>query len=243
MQLEISNVIKSFAGVKVLDGVDLSMPRGHSLVLIGPSGGGKSTLLRVLGGLLSPDSGAIEIDGSRLVFEKAALERHRKTVGTVFQAFNLFPHLSAMENIALPLERVHRLNRSDAVELTRDVLARFRLLEHGTKRPAALSGGQRQRVAIARAVAMRPRLLLLDEPTSSLDPEMTSEVLDLIRELRDEGRDFILATHEMGFARTVADHVALVTSGRIAEARAGTELFDAPASDVSRRFLSKILKY
>ena len=243
MRLHIENINKSFGGAPVLAGVNLSVEKVHSLVLIGPSGGGKSTLLKVLGGLIRPETGNIEIDGRPLVYGKRALQAHRRSVGTVFQAFNLFPHLSAFENIALPLEKVHGLNRSEASAVTRRVLDRFRLLEHGPKRPAALSGGQRQRVAIARAVAIKPRLLLFDEPTSSLDPEMTSEVLDLILELRGEGLDFILATHEMGFARVIADHAAFLSCGRIVEARRGRDLFDAPEDDSSRKFLSKILKY
>jgi polar amino acid transport system ATP-binding protein len=187
-------------------------------VLIGPSGGGKSTLLRILGGLEHPDSGEVELDGERVVFTEEALLRHRRTVGTVFQAFNLFPHLTALQNITLPLEKVHGRTPAQAQETARQLLARFRLEAHAGKRPADLSGGQRQRVAIARALSSKPRLLLFDEPTSALDPEMTSEVLDTILELREEGLDFILVTHEMGFARRVADQVAFLADGRIVEA-------------------------
>ena len=146
------------------------------------------------------------------------LLRHRRTIGTVFQAFNLFPHLTALQNITLPLEKVHGHAAPEAEEIARRLLARFRLENHAAKRPAELSGGQRQRIAIARAVAIKPRLLLFDEPTSALDPEMTAEVLDMIKELREEGRDFILVTHEMGFARRVADQGAFLAGGPHCEA-------------------------
>jgi polar amino acid transport system ATP-binding protein len=215
----------------------------HTLALIGPSGGGKSTLLRIIAGLEHPDSGTVEINGGRVAFEEASLLRHRRTIGTVFQAFNLFPHLTALQNITLPLEKVHGHSAPEAEEMARRLLARFRLEDHAGKRPAELSGGQRQRVAIARAVSIKPRLLLLDEPTSALDPEMSAEVLDMIQELREEGRDFILVTHEMGFARQVADQAAFLAGGRVVEAGPMARLFDAPASPQTRDFLSRILKY
>ena len=214
----------------------------HTLVLIGPSGGGKSTLLRIIAGLEYPDAGEVEINGERVVFQEAALQRHRRTIGTVFQSFNLFPHLTALQNITLPLEKVHGHSAAAAEEIARQFLARFRLEKHAAKRPAELSGGQRQRVAIARAISIKPRLLLFDEPTSALDPEMTAEVLDMIKELRDEGRDFILVTHEMGFARQVADQVALLADGRIMEAGPVAQVFEQPASAASREFLAKVLE-
>jgi polar amino acid transport system ATP-binding protein len=214
-----------------------------ALVMVGPSGGGKSTLLRILGGLEHPDSGEVELNGERMDFTEAALLRHRRTVGTVFQAYNLFPHLTALQNITLPLEKVHGRSPAQAEDAARQLLARFRLEAHAGKRPADLSGGQRQRVAIARALSGKPRLLLLDEPTSALDPEMTSEVLDMILELRQQGLDFILVTHEMGFARRVADQAAFLADGRIVEAGPAGQLFDAPVSLKTRAFLDKILKY
>ena len=227
----------------MLDGVSLDLEKVHTLVLIGPSGGGKSTLLRIIAGLEYPDSGEVEINGERVVFQEEALLRHRRTIGTVFQAFNLFPHLTALQNITLPLEKVHGHAPAEAEEIARQLLARFRLEKHAAKRPAELSGGQRQRVAIARAVSIKPRLLLFDEPTSALDPEMTAEVLDMIKELRDEGRDFILVTHEMGFARQIGDQVALLAEGRIVEVGAVGQIFEKPASAQSRDFLAKVLKY
>jgi polar amino acid transport system ATP-binding protein len=243
MKLKLSEVTKRFDGHLVLDGISLALEKVHTLVLIGPSGGGKSTLLRIIAGLEYPDSGEVVIDDETVQFQEAALLQHRRTIGTVFQAFNLFPHLTALQNITLPLEKVHRHSPAEAEEIARQFLARFRLENHASKRPAELSGGQRQRVAIARAVSIKPKLLLFDEPTSALDPEMTAEVLDMIRELREEGRDFILVTHEMGFARQVADQVALLADGRIVEAGAVAQVFENPSSAASRDFLSKVLKY
>jgi len=243
MKLKLEGVGKSFGNYRALDSVSLDLEKVHTLVLIGPSGGGKSTLLRILAGLEYPDSGRIEINGEAILFEEEFLLRHRRTIGTVFQAFNLFPHLTALENITLPLEVVHRVPPSDAVEIARQILSRFRLDKHASKRPAELSGGQRQRVAIARAVSIKPRFLLLDEPTSALDPEMSGEVLDLIRELRDEGRDFVLVTHEMSFARRIADQVAFLADGRLVEAGDVRCIFEAPSSPQTRDFLQRILKH
>lgn len=243
MKLGLEQICKRFDGHPVLENVSLRLEKVHTLALIGPSGGGKSTLLRIVAGLEHPDSGAVEINGERVVFEEERLREHRRTIGTVFQAFNLFPHLTALQNITLPLEKVHGHAPAAAEEIARQLLGRFRLESHAHKRPAELSGGQRQRVAIARAISIKPRLLLFDEPTSALDPEMTAEVLDMIRELREEGRDFILVTHEMGFARRVADQAAFLAEGRIIEAGPVAQLFDAPAAPATRDFLARVLKY
>jgi polar amino acid transport system ATP-binding protein len=243
VKLGLHQLSKRFDGHLVVDGISLQLEKVHTLVLIGPSGGGKSTLLRIIAGLEHPDAGTVEINGERVVFEEESLRQHRRTIGTVFQAFNLFPHLTALQNITLPLEKVHGHAPVEAEKIARQLLERFRLENHAAKRPAELSGGQRQRVAIARAVSIKPRLLLFDEPTSALDPEMTAEVLDMIRELRDEGRDFILVTHEMGFARQVADQAAFLADGRIVEAGPAAQLFDASASPQTRDFLAKVLKY
>jgi polar amino acid transport system ATP-binding protein len=185
----------------------------------------------------------VEIDGETVHYTEEALLQHRRTIGTVFQAFNLFPHLTALQNITLPLEKAHHRAPAEAEETARQLLGRFRLEKHADKKPAALSGGQRQRVAIARAVAIKPRLLLFDEPTSALDPEMTAEILDVIKELREEGRRFILVTHEMGFARQLGGHAALLADGRIIESGNINEIFDHPAQPQTRDFLSRILKY
>jgi len=254
VKLRVSAVSKTFGATRVLDRVTLDFDAVASLVLIGPSGGGKSTLLRILAGLEYPDpvlnsDGAfacwprVEINNEAVVFDERALAAHRRKIGVVFQAFNLFPHLTALENVTLPLEKVHGVAPAEARDRARQTLARFRLAPHADKKPAALSGGQRQRVAIARAIAIRPRLLLFDEPTSALDPEMTGEVLGVIEELREEGRDFILVTHEMGFARRVADQVALLADGRIVESGSAAQIFGAPEHEVSRQFLSKVLRY
>ena len=241
MDLAISDLSKSFAHHLVLDRISLKVSGSHALVLIGPSGGGKSTLLRILAGLEKPDSGTLTINGQQLAFEEASLRAYRSRIGVVFQAFNLFPHLSALENVTLPLEKVHAVPSREAEERAREVLARFRLKEHLHKRPGQLSGGQKQRVAIARALSMNPKLLLFDEPTSALDPEMTAEVLDVINTLKEEGRDFVLVTHEMGFARQVADELLFLADGKLVEH--GTGLFEAPQSEQARRFLERVLKY
>lgn len=243
MKLKVDRVSKSFDGRVVLDAMSLVLEKVHTLALIGPSGGGKSTLLRIIAGLEYPCSGSVEINGESIVFQEEKLLAHRRTIGTVFQAFNLFPHLTALQNITLPLEKAHGMTSAAAEDIAHQLLARFRLESHATKRPAALSGGQRQRVAIARAVSIKPRLLLFDEPTSALDPEMTAEVLDMIKELREEGRDFILVTHEMGFARKVADQVVLLADGKIVEVASAGQIFDHPQKPQTRDFLAKILKY
>jgi polar amino acid transport system ATP-binding protein len=243
MRLHIRQVSKRFGEHVVLQELSLDMEKVHTLVLIGPSGGGKSTLLRIVAGLEFPDTGSVEINGEKMIFQEQKLLEHRRTVGTVFQAFNLFPHLTALANITLPLEQVHRHLPAEAENIARQLMARFRLEKHAAKFPAELSGGQRQRVAIARAISVKPRLLLFDEPTSALDPEMTADVLDMIKELRDEGRDSILVTHEMGFARQIADQVALLADGKIVEAGTVEQIFEHPTRPESRQFLAKILKY
>ncbi len=243
MQLELTDIHKSFAGQPALNGVSLSIPEFHALALIGPSGGGKSTLLRIIAGLEVPDRGIVIINGTPLPVGEEELRRHRCSIGTVFQAFNLFPHLTALENIVLPLVQVHGYGRESAVEYAGQLLQRFQLQAHGHKRPAQLSGGQQQRVAIARAVAIKPRFLLFDEPTSALDPEMTAEVLDFIAELRAEGRDLIIVTHNMGFARQVADQCLFLADGRVAENGPAAEIFASPRQQLVRNFFTKVLRY
>jgi polar amino acid transport system ATP-binding protein len=243
VHLILSELRKSFAGKIVLDDVTADFGEVRTLVLIGPSGGGKSTLLRIVAGLETPDAGSVALDGERIDFREENLRAHRRRLGVVFQSFNLFPHVSALTNVTLPLEKVHGRSAAEAEAIARETLRRFQLEEHANKRPAELSGGQKQRVAIARAIAIKPRLLLFDEPTSALDPEMTAEVLDVIEELKEEGLDFILVTHEMGFARHVGDVVAFLADGRIVESGPAEELFAAPQSAPCRDFLSRVLKY
>lgn len=243
MNLRLDGVRKAFAGRIVLDGITADFGTAGAVVFIGPSGGGKSTLLRTIAGLEAPDAGTVSLEGEVVDYgSEEKLRRHRRRLGVVFQAFNLFPHLTALENITLALEKVHGRSGNEARETAMATLRRFALDAHAGKKPAELSGGQKQRVAIARAIAVQPRLLLFDEPTSALDPEMTSEVLGLIEELKSEGRSFILVTHEMGFARRVGDTVAFLADGRIVEETAA-HLFDAPQSAECREFLAKVLRY
>ncbi|HOV86101.1 MAG TPA: amino acid ABC transporter ATP-binding protein [Syntrophobacteraceae bacterium] len=243
MQLSLRGISQTFGTQRVLDEIGLEISDFHALVVIGPSGGGKSTLLRILAGLLVPDRGEMEINGRPVVFSEERLREYRRNLGTVFQSFNLFPHLTALENVTLPLEKVHGYGRKEAVAHAREVLARFRLEEHAFKRPGELSGGQQQRVAIARAVAVKPRFLLMDEPTSALDPEMTSEVLEVIETLRAEGRDLILVTHHMGFARHIGDHCVFLADGRIRASGPPGDLFLHPSDPLLQRFLSRVLRY
>ncbi len=243
MRLEIERLSKAFGPQRVLDEISLNFDQVHTLALIGPSGGGKSTLLRIIAGLEIPDEGTIALNGQEVIYRERELREHRRSIGTVFQAYNLFPHLTAFENITLPLEKVHGIPPAEALVKAEQILERFQLLEHGHKPPAQLSGGQRQRVAIARAISIRPKLLLFDEPTSALDPEMTAEVLDLIEELRHENRDFVLVTHQMGFAHRIADRIALLTGGKIAEVGTPQQILDQPRLEVTRQFLAKVMKY
>jgi polar amino acid transport system ATP-binding protein len=243
LKLRISNLSKRFDAHQALDSLSLAFEHTHSLVLIGPSGGGKTTLLRTLAGLEIPDSGSVELNGEAIEFQESALLHYRRTVGVVFQAFNLFPHLTALENIVLPLQKVHNHTPAQARDIALQLLRRFLLDAHADKKPAALSGGQRQRVAIARAIAVKPCVVLFDEPTSALDPEMTAEVLDAIEQLREEGTDLILVTHEMGFARLAADRVAFLSQGRVLEFGETKAVFDAPKTQECQRFLGTVLKY
>jgi polar amino acid transport system ATP-binding protein len=243
MKLEFRGVSMRFGAHLVIDDLSATLEFAHTLALIGPSGGGKSTLLRLIGGLIAPTAGCILADGEPLPLDEPSLRAYRAKLGIVFQAFNLFPHLSALENIRLPLIRVHGIEPARASKLSLEILDRFQLADHAHKHPAALSGGQRQRVAIARAVAIQPRVLLLDEPTSALDPEMTAEVLELVDELRSEGRPLILVTHEMGFARHTADLVAFVSAGKLLEVDAPEAFFSSPREPESQRFLQRVLRY
>ena len=243
MKIQLRGVTKKFGSQTVLDAVDFEVEFAHTLALIGPSGGGKSTLLRLLAGLDSPDAGEILLNGEPLPQDEESLRLHRSRTGIVFQAYNLFPHLSALGNVMLPLTAVHGLDAATARDRAMDVLERFHLAEHAAKQPGQLSGGQRQRVAIARALAVDPAFLLLDEPTSALDPEMTAEVLDVIAELRESGKPIILVTHEMGFARRSADRVAFIAQGGVLECASAAEFFDNPSKPVVKQFLERILKY
>jgi polar amino acid transport system ATP-binding protein len=243
MNLTFDHLTKRYADHTVIDHITATLEFPHVLALLGPSGGGKSTLLRLIGGLESPESGSLTIDGEPVPTAEKPLRHYRSQIGTVFQSWNLFPHLDALANIMLPLTAVHGLSPDEARTRALELLERLHLADHAHKRPAELSGGQRQRVAIARAVAIRPKLLLFDEPTSALDPEMTAEVLEVIADLKSEGRTFILVTHAMNFARTVADQVSFLANGQIIEQAPANEFFTAPSSEVAQRFLDRVLKY
>lgn len=244
MSLQLRGIAKAFADRAVLHDLTADFGESRATVFIGPSGGGKSTLLRMIAGLEAPDHGEVRLDGELVPFgDEAALRRYRQKLGVVFQAFNLFPHLTALENLTLPLEKVHGKPTAEAKEIALAALERLRLSEHVWKRPAELSGGQKQRVAIARALAVQPQVVLFDEPTSALDPEMTAEVLDAIEQLKQEGRRFILVTHQMGFARRIADFVCFLAAGRIVESGPPAALFDAPQSAECQAFLARVLRY
>lgn len=243
MNLNITNLTKIYGEQTVLDKLCLKLKDVHSLVIIGPSGGGKSTLLRILAGLEPPEDGIITINNESVPSDEKELRDYRKGVGVVFQAFNLFPHLSAIENITLPLIKVHKLSEKDAKSRAISLFERFQLEEHIHKKPSQLSGGQQQRVAIIRAMALDAKFLLLDEPTSALDPALTSEVLDTILTLRREQKDLILITHEMGFAKNVADHIIFVDQGKVLEQGLPEEILKTPKTDELKAFLGKTLKY
>lgn len=244
MSIETHGLTKQYDSTVALRDVSVSVGDDvQVLALIGPSGGGKSTFLRLIGGLERPGSGSVSVDGKTLPDGARALLEWRKRNGFLFQAFNLFPHLTAEENVILPLVEVHEIPREEATAGAREVLSRFGLGDHLAKQPGQLSGGQQQRVALARAIAHRPRWLLLDEPTSALDPEMKAEVLDLIDELRKNGQRIILSTHEMGFARRAADHVVFLSGGRKLEESNAERLFTSPETAEVRSFLQKVMKW
>lgn len=243
MRIELAGVSKTFSdGHRALDCITYSEDF-NALAVIGPSGGGKSTLLRILGGLIAPTSGGVAIDGSKVSFDEKRLIQYRRQIGFVFQSKGLFNHLTARQNIILPLVNVHGYTKTSAEEAADNLLDRFGLAGAGHKFPHELSGGQQQRVAIARAVAVKPKLLLLDEPTSALDPELTGEVLDLLNELRNDGLNIILVTHEMGFAKKACDKLMFIVNGRLAECGDSEMLFTRPKTAELAGFLSKVLEW
>ena len=243
MQLEFRDISKRFGEHQVLRQITLSVPEFQSLAIIGPSGGGKTTLLRIIAGLEKPEAGQLSINGQQVDFAEESLLVHRRRIGTVFQAYNLFPHLTARENVLLPLVKVHGYSKEEACAIVDTLFDRFQLSDRANRRPAELSGGQQQRVAIVRAIAIKPRFLIFDEPTSALDPEMTAEVLDFIAELRAEKRELIIVTHNMGFAREVSDHCLFIAEGNVLESRPSADLFHAPQSPLLANFLGKVLRY
>jgi general L-amino acid transport system ATP-binding protein len=248
--VEIQGVNKSFGPVRVLKGVDLQVAKGEVLVIIGASGSGKSTLIRCVNGLEAFQQGRIVVDGCELpceddreLGEEKRLNEVRKGVGMVFQQFNLFPHKTVLQNISLAPMRVRRKSQAEADATGMRLLERVGLQDHAAKFPGQLSGGQQQRVAIARALAMEPHVMLFDEPTSALDPEMVGEVLDVMRELAAEGMTMMVVTHEMGFAREVANRVVFIDRGKVLEEGTPAQIFDSPQEERTRLFLSRVLKH
>lgn len=240
--LELRHIRKSFAGQRVLDDVTLEIEEHQVVCLIGPSGSGKSTLLRCINGLEAIDAGEILIHGDRITGPGVDVDALRRDVGIVFQSFNLFPHMSVLENVTLAPIRVLKQQRDAAERHARQLLGRIGLEEKATEYPDRLSGGQQQRVAIVRALAMGPMVLLLDEITSALDPELVAEVLQIVRELARDGMTMLLATHEMGFAREVANKVCFLCDGGIYEEGTPEQIFAAPRYDRTRAFLRRIVE-
>ncbi|MET9955913.1 amino acid ABC transporter ATP-binding protein [Streptomyces sp. NPDC006339] len=241
--IELRGVNKHYGTLHVLQDIHLTVGRGEVVVVIGPSGSGKSTLCRAVNRLEAVESGEIVIDGRPLPEEGKALARLRAEVGMVFQSFNLFAHKTVLANVSLAQIKVRKRRREEADRRSRELLERVGLAAHADKFPAQLSGGQQQRVAIARALAMDPKALLFDEPTSALDPEMINEVLEVMRQLADEGMTMVVVTHEMGFARSAAHRVVFMADGRIVEDRTPEDFFTAPRSERAKDFLSKILTH
>ncbi len=239
--VSINNVTNQYGQLKALDNVSLDVKDGEKVVIIGPSGSGKSTLLRSVNQLETIDTGRIYIDGVDLNNEKTDINKVREEVGMVFQSFNVFPHKTVMENLNLAQTVVRKRSVKEATEISKQLLEKVGIFEKANEYPEKLSGGQQQRVAIARALAMKPKIMLFDEPTSALDPEMIGEVLDVMIQLAKEGMTMIVVTHEMGFAREVADRVIFMDQGKIVEQGTPVEFFEQTKNERAKTFLSQIL--
>ena len=241
--VELTHVEKHYGDLHVLKDINLTVKKGEVLVIVGPSGSGKSTMCRTINRLEIIDSGDIRIDGKPLPQEGKELASLRAEVGMVFQSFNLFANKTILENVTLAPIKVRHMDKKAAEDLAMDLLARVGVASQASKMPSQLSGGQQQRVAIARALAMQPKVMLFDEPTSALDPEMVNEVLDVMVELAHEGMTMLCVTHEMGFARKVADKVVFMSDGQILEQSTPEDFFENPKTDRAKDFLSKILTH
>lgn len=241
--ISIQNLHKYFGEVQAVKGVDLTVDRGEVVVIVGPSGSGKSTVLRCINLLEEPTAGVVTIDGEVLGSDGVDINVVRAEIGMVFQQFNLFPHLTALENVTIAQRLVRRRGSDEADEVGMQQLARVGIPEKADSYPHQLSGGQQQRVAIARALAMDPKIMLFDEPTSALDPEMIKEVLDVMLALANEGMTMVVVTHEMGFARAAANRVVFMDEGEVVEMAPPDELFGNPRHDRTKMFLSQILEY
>ena len=240
--ITVKNLQKSFGDLHVLRGVDQEISKGEKLVLIGPSGSGKTTFLRCLNLLEEPTGGQIIFEGTDITDPKCDINKIRQRMGMVFQQFNLFPHLSVMRNITLAPVKLGLMSKHEAEEKAMTLLERVGLPDKAHNYPRQLSGGQQQRIAIVRALAMNPDVLLFDEPTSALDPEMVGEVLDVMTQLANDGMTMVVVTHEMGFARSVADHVIFMDGGYIVEEGTPHDIFDNPQQPRTQDFLRKVLK-
>ena len=241
--VELTHVEKHYGDLHVLKDINLTVAKGEVLVVVGPSGSGKSTMCRTINRLETIDSGDIRIDGKPLPQEGKELAKLRAEVGMVFQSFNLFANKTILENVTLAPIKVRHMDKKEAEDLAMDLLGRVGVASQASKMPSQLSGGQQQRVAIARALAMQPKVMLFDEPTSALDPEMVNEVLDVMVELAHEGMTMLCVTHEMGFARKVADKVVFMADGQILEQSTPDDFFEHPKTDRAKDFLSKILTH
>jgi ABC-type polar amino acid transport system ATPase subunit len=241
--VQVENVDKYFGEFQALKGVNLTVARGERVVVCGPSGSGKSTLIRCINRLEEHSSGKIIINGHELTDDVKDIDAVRREVGMVFQSFNLFPHLTVIENLMLAPKLVRKTSKAENRKLAMQMLERVKIADQADKWPSALSGGQQQRVAIARALCMNPEVILFDEPTSALDPEMISEVLDVMIDLAKEGMTMICVTHEMGFARSVADKVVFMDQGEIVESGPPETFFDNPKSERTKLFLKQILSH
>ena len=241
--IELKGVSKFFGDFQALREVSLSIGLGERVVVCGPSGSGKSTMIRCINRLEAHESGTIVVDGVELSEDMDDVLAVRREVGMVFQQFNLFPHLTVLENLTLAPRRARKMPKEEAKQLAMEYLERVRIPEQAAKYPAQLSGGQQQRVAIARSLCMKPRIMLFDEPTSALDPEMIKEVLDVMIELAEEGMTMVVVTHEMGFAKTVADTMVFMDLGEIVEVAPPGEFFASPKNERTRLFLSQILSH
>jgi len=241
--IQLNNVSKFFGEFQALKNVDMEVKLGQRVVVCGPSGSGKSTMIRCINRLEAHDQGTIIVDGKELTEDMSNVLAIRREVGMVFQQFNLFPHLTVLKNLTLAPMRARKLSEKEASELAMEYLERVQIPDQAGKYPSQLSGGQQQRVAIARSLCMKPRIMLFDEPTSALDPEMIKEVLDVMVELAQEGMTMIVVTHEMGFAKTVADTMVFMDHGEIVETAPPSEFFTAPKSDRTQLFLSQILSH
>ena len=239
----LQDVCKSFGDFQALRNINLQVNKGERIVVCGPSGSGKSTMIRCINRLEEHDSGKIIVSGRELTSTVKDIDAVRSEVGMVFQSFNLFPHLTVIKNLMLALKLVRKMNKSQAREVAMRFLKRVRIPEQADKYPRQLSGGQQQRVAIARALCMNPEVMLFDEPTSALDPEMISEVLDVMIDLVNEGLTMICVTHEMGFARSIADSIVFMDYGEIVEMKPPDEFFENPESERTKLFLSQIISH